>query len=635
MRGSSPLNVAYVGHVPWRIVPPRKADAPILAHHTTAVLALRRDGGTETRGVQWTDQAHPFAWPRLYERLHGRMPLWVFVFDLPTWATTASLWEQIDRGILRLAPYRASSRHPARPGRPAQPGAITLDSPPAFCFLHHPRGEIRFVDIRNYWPGDCESVLSTPEYQSTTAPDPERPDDTAIVAALAQARAVRVRMHGLFERWAESPGGNWKPTAPALAMASYRAWNDPAAPVPHGDDESKALERRGYYGGRQHVGWVGRIVEPDGPAPPNLGKARRGGMATRFGPVALLDVRGLYAAVMRDGVFPRKLIGRYKRLTAATLESILQVHGAIASVLIDTLDRPYPRRTGERTEYPLGVYWTTLAGAELSAAVSAGHVRGVGEVSVFSLGQPFKGWCEHWIGTRQSADAAGDLVTSALAKLVLNSLYGRFAMRSPRWDWCPGAWCVEPWGNWIAAAGPNRPRASYRAVGSEVFVANGSSERRGSFPAVSAFVAAAAREHMRRIFGVIPDCDLLYSHTDSVLTTESGHAALVAAGWVAPGEYGRLQPAAWHLEGVIHGPGDVELGADTVLSGLPRAAKRSGKRKWKGEHWPSLSTILSERPAGVVKIAPAEFAPADIHAPGRIDEAGYVHPRIRTLDDPD
>jgi len=628
MRSGTPSNVGYVGWCGTRVDRPGTTQTVDLVYLCTYLYTARREAGEDTR-VRFATHPNPGAlWARVRQELDPSRPLWIFCWDAPSWLTVSGFWELLEDEEFTVEPIKKRGSVGAKSGRKKRSGIVTLEGPPYFFFCHHPRGELRVVDARNYWRGPAEEALGVAEHHPRPAELSGSTAQALDAIAERQATAVRERMEGLFRAWEANPAGNWKPTLPGLAWASYEAFGGPGKPTPHHDGQTKEHERLGYYGGRQWAGWIGRILDmADGP-PPEGGKKTRKQTACQYGPVAELDVRGLYAWIMRERLFPQRLIGTYKSLSPGALAGIASVHGAISTVLVETTDRPYPLRWEDRTLYPVGRYWTTLAGEELAYALQAGHIQSVGYTSVYALGQPFRVWCDHWMQVRANADSAGEVSTSRLAKLVLNSLYGRFAMWSPKWQLAPGVWCPEPWTSWVTGGRAGERSRSFHSLGWEVWELTGRQERERSFPAVAAFITAAARERMRELVGAAGERHCLYSHTDSLICTVEGVDALTAAGHISSGEYGKLQLKGWHLEGAIRGPGDYELSGVPVISGLPRQARSDDGRAYRGEHWPGVQQMLAQRPDGRIGIALVDFNLPLMHAGGWVDESGYVHPFV-------
>jgi hypothetical protein len=107
----------------------------------------------------------------------------------------------------------------------------------------------------------------------------------------------------------------------------------------------------------------------------------------------------------------------------------------------------YPDATGQvrpmLMEYRVTIHeW--LAAVETKTFDTSMRGAGIVKCENCSEWADFAPYVRHWYGVRQAARAAGDGTTEAIAKLMLNSLYGKFGTRPVKYDeW----WLQSPsWG---------------------------------------------------------------------------------------------------------------------------------------------------------------------------------------------
>jgi len=96
-------------------------------------------------------------------------------------------------------------------------------------------------------------------------------------------------------------------------------------------------------------------------------------------------------------------------------------------------DGVFPHRSDDALTFPraTGTYFVT--GWELNAALETKSISNITAVTChrFAETMNFRAFVDKWFAVKDSADAAGDTATRIIAKLLLCSLYGKFA-QDPR-----------------------------------------------------------------------------------------------------------------------------------------------------------------------------------------------------------
>jgi hypothetical protein len=201
----------------------------------------------------------------------------------------------------------------------------------------------------------------------------------------------------------------------------------------------------------------------------------------------------------------------------------------------------------KQVRYALGKFWTVLCGDELGRALSEGLIENVGRMSVYNIAPIFRDFVKYWYGQRERARVGKIPHLDRLAKMMLNSLYGKFAQRSPKWldtpDICPDIDYGEFWHYGVNDAKPK----VYRSFAGNVQQRIESVDGNNSFCAVSSFVTANAREYMRSI-----------REKNGIIGP-------------AMGQLREIEEASRIAE--FFGPGDYEFGRSVVQSGRKSSAK--------------------------------------------------------------
>lgn len=300
-------------------------------------------------------------------------------------------------------------------------------------------------------------------------------------------------------------GGEVGVTAPSTAMASYRRTFQPQ-PIPSnrhfgGCDDDKCLGclhafvRRGYYGGRTEV--------------------FRERFHTNDQTLNYYDVNSMYPAAMLEPV-PCEFVtartgpvdlGRYTADWLGFVEATVTVP---KSTYVPAL--PYRQDKTKRLIFPVGRFTGVWTSAEIMAARRDGYLIEQHR-SIWFRGRPlFRDFILHWYKLRDKKAVDYSPAMSLVAKLLMNSLYGKFGTNENRerlWfdpsddDVAESEFPMVPMRhNLDILKQPTRVEASY------------------IIPHISAWITSLARV---KLYGLLTDClkagkGIWYCDTDSLVT---------------------------------------------------------------------------------------------------------------------
>lgn len=370
---------------------------------------------------------------------------------------------------------------------------------------------------------------------------------------LSRWRAVDVSalLHLAYQEllgwWARSECGTWGDSPGTAAWSSYMRRQGPDQVAEHDDPAARELEDEACHGGRAEAWYRGAVGTHDQWAEHAHAPPRTLATPALAGPVHRLDIRGLYPSIMRDEVFPVRLIGLSDDLTPESLGELLKLQGAVARVQLRVREAEYPVRQRARVVYPRGIVETTLAGPDLVEALADGAVERVDLVARYELGRPYRPWAEWAIRLRQNAPQHGGGIVSTYAKAISVSLSGRLARRRIGWVDEPETVCPVEWGQWWVLQADDGTSVEWRSLGGHAQRRETSGERPGTYAAGYAYLTAYGRQRMRGVREVAGWRQTLWQHTDGVVVTSAGRDALAREGWLNDTVYGLLKD-----EGPIH-----------------------------------------------------------------------------------
>jgi hypothetical protein len=539
--------------------------------------------------------------------------VWLWAHNAFVDATWIGLWEEIDKGEVTLEPSALGG------------SSFQVNS------LLRGRG-LKWVDSFGWFRCSLKVMGESIGLLKYEMP-PESAPITEWLAYCTRDVIVLERSVTELIRWVRSNDlGQLRPTAPGQAWHSWRHLNNGPFPFVHQNPELSAFERRAHYGGRVKLGFRGTVTaETSGPFFQECFERERGPalMNTR---AHLWDVSACYPAVMRNNRFPCRHRYGLPSSSPDMLRRVLYRTAAVAEVKIKSDSRPYPRRKGGITLYARGEFWTTLCGPELVAALNLGDVAAVGRVEAYEDAALFISWADRMWALRERC--ADNPVWTGLCKILMNSLYGKFAQRESGWVDLPGHRPPRGmrWGPWIDMERPGGFGPLMRAIGGRVQARTVAGDAKHAFPAIAAYCTSYARVACQEIMDGLPPQTLLYHDTDSFHVTDQGHEHLQARDNPAHVGPGRLRHRGSYPEAEYWCPKAYRIGEEVHVAGLPTAAKQSAGGGWTFTEWERVQSLLTRGPDGTVRLREKSVRLAASHLPGVAGHDGWIDDPV--IDDP-
>lgn len=531
-----------------------------IIHHTlrlgVAIAVNRKRNQWCNREVKEFKTVGEF-WQFAFSRVRPRQPLTIYAHNWHYDAQALNVWQLLDQRILNLGlPERISKDKET--GLPvkvkAWAGLAAIEDKPFILYVTSKFGTIKLIDTMNYWPMALAGLGKSFGIPKTDMPDDREDDRTWFDYCGNDCAIIEKAICTTIDQWFDEDRGNWQPTAARLAMSNFRH-KFMNIPIIIDKDKStkevKAIERASYFGGETRCWYKGHCK----------------------GPLYHVDVTGLFPSVMATGTFPCELEGHYHDGKEFPAD---QAYRAIANVVVNSTWRDIPKRTLTGHNYPAGRNDTTLAGPELANAIANGQVESVSSYCLYRLEPIFKDYIGHWFGIRAKAKSLCDDASNLLAKLMMNSLYGKFAARKPGWTIQPKIVPPCRWGPFIMPHPKTGELASWRAVAGVAQLQSVGEESEESFIAISSFVTAAARLYMRNVREYLPRRSCLLQTVDSLLLTQDGFDALretIYWGGESLGTFRLLDTYQWaYVFDAVHWFSD----KCSKMAGLPKHAINIG-----------------------------------------------------------
>jgi hypothetical protein len=399
-------------------------------------------------------------------------------------------------------------------------GAV-LESPPFLTTWRKDRHVIKVVDTLNLWRKPLAVLGDVVGVPKLDMPDLEAPREDWDRYCRRDVTVLREMCLRWWQWLRDEDLGSAAVTLASQAFTTYRHRYLTHPVFIDNNRGALRLSRDAYSGGRTECFRLGEI-------PP---------------PVHVLDVNSLYPSVMRDEVYPSKLVTHMKHVTRAELSRWVKRYAVTARVTLTTDEPCYPLRVPGYLLHPVGTFTASLCTPELLHALTRDRIRRVHEVAVYETAPVFRAYVEDFWDRRRAAQRAGDTFADEVTKLMLNSLYGKLAQRG----WKTEIREAVPWtgvGAWTEIDADTGKVHRVRALGGVLVVETQQGESRYSHPAIAAHVTAYGRLRLWDLIQTAGRDHVYYCDTDSVFTDDVGLARLSATLGPGLGQLKRVQSYA-------------------------------------------------------------------------------------------
>ncbi len=594
-------------------------------------ICFRPYAGKMGRWQELTFHTPAQFWTWLVQFHRKKRSVWLWAHHLGETLTYLDFWELVENGFYRLRERTEGKESLKDQKEPTPAGAdylLCTKDPPTIVLAKHGEHFLHAVDVRNYFNRDLDDLGELVSRRRQARP--KNALDAQGFAALAEngAKILRDVVLKLETWWKENDCGVFRYTASSLAFAAYRHKHLTQEILCDDCEPARELSRDALATGEARLWFAGKIVDPLTYADRRARAPKHIPLKLRPGPVYVVDCNSCYPYVMRDNLFPRKLVAYKAAATMADLETWRGPLSLIARVRIQSPEQPYPVLLEKERWFCVGDFWTTLAGPELDAAYADGAIVDVSTIAAYLPGRLFKSFVDRFYPLKVAAGQAGQDAEYAFFKLILDALPGKFAQRNVGWEWTDDPGPGFLWGSYRKTSPGSTDSRLYRVIAGYVQQEGDKMDSLDSLPAISAFVNAYARVYMRAVRRQIGEQHILYQDTDSLHLTADGYDRLVSLGMVDRWELGKFRLETIAQVAEYRGPKDYTLDGRHVVAGRKLSAVPDGHNVYVQEQTAELDTVLGRRPDGSVLVDKVRKRLGKYHPRGRWLSDGRVMPAL-------
>lgn len=463
---------------------------------------------------------------------------------------------QYDFGVLRVFDNLAARGYELR--------GVYLSGMTAIITFVKGHRKIIILDNGNYFPGklaDLGEEIGYPKVElDPTAATPAELDPYC-------RRDVEIMLkawQGFYAFLDRGDLGSWKRTLPSQAFSAYRHRFMPHPIYIHNRPRALELEREAYHGGRTSAFYKGTLAD---------------------GPYYILDVNSMYPYVMQHRPFPHRLRRVIPSMGAEELWRHTRTYAAVAQVTVETPDPIYPVTHDHHLVHPVGTFDTTLCTPELEYALAHDHVRSVRRTVLYDQAMLFADYVQYFYDQKLAYGEAGQLVHRTIAKLYLNSLYGKFGQKAQRWARVDDPQLVDLGVCRYFDARTRTEHVLYPFDG-RAWLRTDRGESYHSFPAIAGHVTAYARMYLWSLIEEAGREHCYYCDTDSLFVDRVGLGNL--EGRLHPTRIGALRVEATARAVIIKCPKCYAIDGQWTRKGIPTKAKYLGNDTWEYDQFPGF-----------------------------------------------
>lgn len=596
------------------------ANARVERHHLRlwCATAFRYEDGCKSRADSATgDNAESF-WDFTLSRSDKKRPLWMFAHNLGFDLTVLGFWDLLLRNYFE---FQQQHNPNCQDGQDRQKvkwsGIAVMNDPPCiFKFrLNSMQKTFVAVDTFNYFRTSLAEIGKSVGCQKSKMPPYKAGNKVWADYCFQDVTVLEKAVLPLIDLVRKEGLGKFAYTVSGQAMNAYRArFMTTETPILiHGNRSAVQLERESYHGGAVHVLYLGGVRKGGTKQIGYLHNAKREHCIS--GPVYVLDKQSFYPSIMGTNVFPYKLDKIHLTPSLPEIQSAVDSKGVIASVAIECDGIGYPVTRNGKTFYAQGKIKTVLPGPELARAMMHGCVKKCWAMALYQVAPLFNDYVNFFWDLRKKYTIESNPAFAYMCKLILNSLYGRFGMKSYKWESVTNVIPPKPFGYWWESAVDSQNLACYRAMCwlpqiqctsiCDQHNCDGKScvnpghctknpmEHMDSFPAIPSYVTSYGREEMLDSIGGAGWNNVLYSDTDSLHVTKAGYDNLDKFGEIAEGEMGKLRLVETVHQAEYRGYKDYVLGTREIMAGIKTDAKRKGKGRYEQRQFQRLASVLA------------------------------------------
>lgn len=406
--------------------------------------------------------------------------------------------------------------------------------------------------------------------------------------------------------WRNNDLGNFTVSVAGLAFNAFRHKFLKHKILVHSNEDALDLELKSYRGGRNECFYIGEVNQE----------------------IYKLDVNSMYPFVMRYNPYPLKLKKVLENISTDQLKELTRRYMAICDVCLETDEPAYGLRLSKLI-FPIGRFRAVLTTPELSYAIEHNHLRKVHKCALYEYGYIFKDYVDFFYNLKREAEQKGSTITRSFAKLMLNSLYGKFAQRVREFEEIDYPPLFDFGSTMVYDTTSGEKYKLYFINGKPYRLSRDRKLFYDANIAIASHVTAYARMYLWHLIKTAGNGNVYYVDTDSLFVNEEGFKRLEQ--YIGQ-DLGMLKLEGRADRAIFYAPKDYVFGDEVRLKGIKPDSIKISPNTFKVPTWLRTKSLLSKGFTGQAVVEERIKVLRREYDKGEVGDDGWIHPY--TLDEP-
>lgn len=436
---------------------------------------------------------------------------------------------------------------------------------------------LQMVDTLNYFTTSLASLGESLGVRKLPMPSGEIDAQEWEAYCEQDVRVIRQAFLSFREFVREHNLGVMQPTLASQAMTAYRHRFMPCQILIHTKEEALELERESYHGGRTEAFWYG----------PYYGKLYK------------LDINSMYPSIMRSVELSARYVGYFPSYKRHLWGAAKRDYNRVAECWISTDAPVYGVVRDHRLIFPIGEFKATLAEPELVYALEHDHVKKIGQWAIYERENLFREFVDYFYKVRQGYQEAGNTAFAFMAKILMNSLYGKFGQAGKVWvETDEYVWTDGQEG--VLQVGEETPPIRLRNRLGRTQMLKMETESHNSAPVIASEITSYARILLWNLMEQAGRENVIYVDTDCLVVSEAGRLSLDSA--FNPQALGKLKLEGESDYSEFWAPKDYLFNKERKTKGIRANAKEITPVDFEQDRFQSWDVNLKEGQDGFVMV---------------------------------
>lgn len=305
-----------------------------------------------------------------------------------------------------------------------------------------------------------------------------------------------------------------------------------------------------------------------------------------------LDINSMYPYVMRNRKYPLVYLGNRTDVRMDELVELIGKYYLIGKVRVTVNTPLIPVRLKDRVIYPIGEIETWLHHGELELVLKYASKVIVDEVLVYKPFDLFSKYIDYFYHIKVEAELRGDKTSRQMAKLFMNSLYGKFGQVGYQYIYEDNNTGENDFYRYKGYSERLDKEVIITRLGDKDIVSIREGESYYSNPAIAGGVTSYARSYLAELMLTASIENVYYMDTDSLIVNHQGYERL--KDYIDEHNLGFLK-----IEGVdsyleIRGLKDYTFGSEVKIKGISKNAIKVDENHFINPHFRGAKTWLRE-----------------------------------------